>query len=215
MKKSLRKIMAALTIVAVTFMTGNTVFADSVTSVVMRYEDKVFTKEIYGTEVEEIKNGAFTDGLRDISGLIDSLEYQMNGDVRINRNAVTDAVKSLIIAGQTSINIDLSRYKAGAGASTGTLPESNIAATASENNSQMVATGVTDPVVSPALDSLEIDTKLSEASTKFRRPREEHQECGIKDKRYGHHARTALFGYHSIRTEDGRKRIRSRKCHFG
>ena len=160
--------MAALTIVAVTFMTGNTVFADSVTSVVMRYEDKVFTKEIYGTEVEEIKNGAFTDGLRDISGLIDSLEYQMNGDVRINRNAVTDAVKSLIIAGQTSINIDLSRYKAGAGASTGTLPESNIAATASENNSQMVATGVTDPVVSPALDSLEIDTKLSEASTKFR-----------------------------------------------
>ncbi len=155
MKKRFRKVATLLGVLsAMLLATSVNVFADSVTSIVMTYEDKVYTKQIYGTEVDQIRSGADTDGLRDIGGLIDSLTFVTNGDAQIDKSAVTAAVKAAIVAGQTGINIDLTKYKKGAAAAA-TVPTADASV----------------PVATPAVidpDSTGIDVMLSEASTKFR-----------------------------------------------
>ena len=142
MRKMIRK-MTAITAAFLMFavLIPDSVFADSVTSIVMTYQDKVYTKQIYGTEVEKIKEGVDTDGLKDIGGLIDSLTFVTNGEAQIDKSAVTAAVKSAIMAGQTGINIDLTKY------------------TKDATSDQTVA--ATTPLTSAGY-------KLSEASTKFR-----------------------------------------------
>ena len=143
-------------LLAIVILVPESVFADSVTSIVMTYQDKTYTKQIYGTEIESIKAGVDTDGLKDIGGLIDSLTFVTNGDVTIDKAAVTAAVKSAIMAGQTGINIDLAKYTkdalAASSAAAGT-PASNVTA------SQVAA--ATTPLTAAGY-------KLSEASTKFR-----------------------------------------------
>ncbi len=158
MMRRLRKVTAVLTaLFALSIIFPENVLADSVTSVVMTYQDKTYTKQFYGTEVEKIRAGENTDGLRDIGGLIDSLTYLMNGDVKIDKSAVTAAVKSSIIAGQTGINIDLSKYVEGAASA----PVANT--TPSTENAVSSDTG---QVASATM--VGAGYKLSEASTKFR-----------------------------------------------
>ena len=131
--------------------------AESVTSVVMTYQDKVYTKQIYDLETSQIKAGADTDSLRDIEGLLNNLTFQTNGEVKINKPAVVNAVKSAIVAGRTDIRIDLTVYVEGAASAAQTAaPLQTGAATAAV------------PAVSSNLNSLGIDCKLSEASTRFR-----------------------------------------------
>lgn len=147
------------------------VYAEPITSVVMKYEDKVYTKQIYGVEIDQIKNGAETDGLRDIGGLLDNLAFQTNGDVKVNKPAVINAVKTAIIAGQTGINIDLTKYTEDALKSTAAAAASNT--TTDTNTATAAATATptaaqTATVALPGLESMGIDCKLSEASTRFR-----------------------------------------------
>lgn len=155
MKKKIRKtVMAAVTAAMVILALPQDVLADSVTSIVMTYQDKVYTKQLYGVETDQIKAGVDTDGLKDIGGLIDSLAFVTNGDAKIDKAAVTAAVKSAVIAGQTSINIDLTKYREGAApapvtASNNTADQSAAQSAAASN---LTAAGY----------------KLSEASTKFR-----------------------------------------------
>ena len=110
MKKMLRLVMVTVIIASVIFAAPMRARAELVTSVVMKYDDKVYTKEIYGIEIDRIKAGSETDGLRDIGGLLDNLTFQTNGDVKVNKSAVINAVKAAIVAGQTSVNIDLTKY---------------------------------------------------------------------------------------------------------
>ena len=111
MKKISGYLAAVLAILAVlTALVPHQVRADSVTSVVMTYQDKKYTKQIYGVETDRIKAGENTDSLRDIEGLLNNLTFQTNGEVKVDRSAVVNAVKAAINAGQTGINIDLTKY---------------------------------------------------------------------------------------------------------
>ena len=155
MKKIIRKMTSVISVLlAIVILVPESVFADSVTSVVMTYQDKTYTKQIYGTEVESIKAGVDTDGLKDIGGLIDSLTFVTNGDVKIDKAAVTAAVKSAIMAGQTGINIDLAKYTKDA------LAASTAAAVTQAPAADQTAAAAT-PLTAAGY-------KLSEASTKFR-----------------------------------------------
>ncbi len=158
MKKAFRRFATIFaTLLAVIFIMPENVFAEQVASVVMTYEDKVYIKQIYGPEIEQIKGGADTDGLRDLGGLIDSLTFVTNGDVQIDKSAVTAFVKASIASGQTGINVDLTKYKKGAVAVAATLQtDSAIHPVAADTTVQY------DP------DNTGIDMKLSEASTRFR-----------------------------------------------
>ena len=138
---------------------GKSVKAEPVTSVVMTYEDKVFTKQIYGIETDRIKAGEDTDGLKDIGGLLDNLTFQTNGEVKVDKNAVISAVRSAIVSGQTYISLDLKNYKEVAAAAA-----ASVAAPV-----QQAAGAVTaSPGVTADMSALGIDYKLSESSTKFR-----------------------------------------------
>lgn len=160
MKKISGHLAAILVIMAMlTIVTPYPVYADSVTSVVMTYQDKIYTKQIYGVETDRIKAGENTDSLRDIEGLLNNLTFQTNGDVRIDKAAVVNVVKTAIIAGQTGINIDLTKYKEGEVSATQPAASAASATTPS-------ATAL--PAVNPNMSSLGIDCMLSEASTRFR-----------------------------------------------
>ena len=135
--------------------------ADSVTSVVMTYQDKTYTKQIYGVETDKIKAGENSDSLRDIEGLLNNLTFQTNGEVRIDQSAVVNAVKTAILAGQTGINIDLTKYKEGE-VSSATEPSGAAAPAAT------TVPVATTSMVNPNMSALGIDCMLSEASTRFR-----------------------------------------------
>ena len=154
-------VIAILTMLAV--VAPYQVYADSVVSVIMTYQDKTYTKQIYGVETDRIKAGENTDSLRDIEGLLNNLTFQTNGDVRIDKTAVVNAVKSAIIAGQTGINIDLTKYKEGESATQ--APAVNAATPAVATDS---AAAPASPAVNANMSSLGIDYMLSEASTRFR-----------------------------------------------
>ena len=167
MKKYVKRIvMLAVMLATVVAVMPKSVYAEAVTSIVMKYEDKVYTKEIYGVEVDQIKAGAETDGLRDIGGLLDNLTFQTNGDIKVNKSAVISAVKNAIIAGQTGINIDLTKYTDAALAGNSSAAATNAVATAAATT----ATSNTGSTVSLGsnLEAMGIDCKLSEASTRFR-----------------------------------------------
>ncbi len=135
-----------------------TVFAEGVTSIVMTYQDKVFTKQIYDTEIQQIRTGADTDGLRDVGALIDQLAFQTNGEVMVDKIAVVSAVKAAIVSGSTSINIDLTKYEKGAQAA---IPSHASEVVVSPDAGTVDAAGALAAASG-------IDTKLSEASTRFR-----------------------------------------------
>ena len=157
MKKSFWKVMAVPgAILAALFVMSADVFAETVTNIVMTYQDKVYTKQIYDQEVEQIKAGADTDGIRDVEALLDQLTFQTNGEVSVEKAAVVSAVKSAIASGSTAVNIDLTKYEKGAQSA---IPADMPAVTALPDT----------PAAGPSLAVSEgIDTKLSEASTKFR-----------------------------------------------
>lgn len=170
MKKMLRLVMVTVIIASVIFASPMRARAESVTSVVMKYDDKVYTKEIYGIEIDQIKAGSETDGLRDIGGLLDNLTFQTNGDVKVNKSAVINAVKAAIVAGQTSVNIDLTKYtddalKSSAAAAAALNTASATTAADQTSNAQ---TAVSTPAVTTLSLPEGIDCKLSEASTRFR-----------------------------------------------
>ena len=147
------------------------VAAETVTDIVMTYEDKVYSCQIYGVEVEQIKSGVVTDGLKNVGGLCDNLTFVTNGSVKVDKDAVTSTVKNAIIAGQSSINIDLTKYTPEAlKQSAAALPSGNLAQIASTttNTATMVAPSLANPAMNAALNSVGIDCKLSESSTKFR-----------------------------------------------
>ena len=160
MKKISGYLAAVLTILAVlTALVPHQVRADSVTSVVMTYQDKKYTKQIYGVETDRIKAGENTDSLRDIEGLLNNLTFQTNGEVKVDKSAVVNAVKAAINAGQTGINIDLTKYKEGEVATTPSV---------SAASPSTPATTAAASAVNPSISSLGIDCMLSEASTRFR-----------------------------------------------
>ena len=153
MKKHFRVAGAIIALISASvILMPASVFAETVANVIMTYQDKVYTKQIYGPEIEQIKTGADTDGLRDLGGLIDSLTFVTNGEVQIDKAAVISAAKTAIAAGQTGVNIDLTKYVKGA-------------ATAANTTAALPAAG---QAVTADPDSTGIDTRLSEASTRFR-----------------------------------------------
>ncbi len=158
MKKRLRRV--AIAAAAMTMLMTCPVRAEEVTSVVMTYQDKVYTKQLYGIETDQIKSGADTDGIKDIEGLLENLTFETNGEVSVNKAAVVKAVKNQIIAGKTSISIDLTKYT-GSADPAGTVNAASVAASAASEQSY-------EGVVNSNLNATGIDCKLSEASTRFR-----------------------------------------------
>ena len=154
--------------------------ADTITTVVMTYEDKVYTKQLYGVDVDKIKQGVVTDGLKSVGDLCDNLQFVTNGAVKVDKDVVMKTVSDAISAGSegTNINIDLTKYTEEAlaaannalAAAGSTLSETNLAQAASNalNNINLVAPIASDPLINTALMAVGIDSKLSEASTKFR-----------------------------------------------
>lgn len=168
---------AAVFVAAIVLLMSSVVAvkAETVTTVVMKYEDKVFTKQLYGVDTDQIKSGVETEGLKSIGGLCDNLTFQTNGSVKVDKNAVMTTVKNSIIAGQTSINVDLTKFtpealKAAATTVPATLPSANLASTDANlsANTNVIAPSVMNPAISAALNSIGIDCKISESSTKFR-----------------------------------------------
>ena len=159
MKKSFWKVVTVMGVaLAVIIANPSIALAETVTSIVMTYQDKVYTKQIYDPEVEQIKAGVETEGLRDVGALIDQLAFQTNGEVSVDKASVIAAVKSAIAAGSTGINIDLTKYEKGA-----------MAAAAANTAAPAVPAASSSGSVSEAVaNAAGIDTKLSEASTKFR-----------------------------------------------
>ena len=170
MKRVKRLLIMAMAMMSF-LMISRPVMAETVTTVVMKYEEKTYTKQLYSVDVEQIKSGVVTDGLKDVGGLCDNLTFVSNGSIKVDKNAVMETVKNSIIAGQTSINIDLTKFTPEAlAASAVTLPSTNLAQTASStaNTANIVAPSLMNPAVNTALNSMGIDCKLSESSTKFR-----------------------------------------------
>lgn len=155
------------TVLCVCSLNGVCVKAETVTNVVMTYEDKIYTKQLYGVDTDQIKAGVNTDGLMSIGGLCENLTFQTNGAVKVDKNAVINTVKNSIIAGQTSINIDLTKYTPDALAA---LASTNSVAlpTQAVTTANVVAPSLVDPALNPALNSIGIDWKISESSTNFR-----------------------------------------------
>lgn len=173
MRKSLLRIVSAILMIMLVTVNVATVkaYADEVTNVVMTYEEKVFTKQLYSVDVNRIKDGVETDGLKGIGELCDNLALQTNGAAVVDREAVKAAVKSAVMAGQKSINIDLTQYTPAAIAQRTQMavpvaPALNEAV-ANTANAATVASNVNDILVNNALNSMGINCKISEASTKF------------------------------------------------
>ena len=161
MKKWLAKLAALMISASASLMLlPQPVSAETVTSVVMTYKDKVYVKQIYGIETDQIKAGADTDALKDIGGLLDNLTFETNGEVKVNKSAVVSAVKNQIIAGKESVNINLEKYTGDAAQETASAAVSAAVPASGDASSS--------PAVSSSLGEMGIDCKLSEASTRFR-----------------------------------------------
>lgn len=176
MKKFISKVLVALLVFAYA-ATGLIVSfpkAEEVTSVVMTYEDKVFSRQLYSVDTDKIKEGVVTDGLKSIGELCDNLTFQTNGAVKINKNAVMDTVKNNIIVGQKNIKIDLSQYTPEALATIAPPTSTSVLANAVSNTANAAASTATpavpnagDLLVNEALNAIGINYKIAEASTKF------------------------------------------------
>ena len=152
------------------------VYADTKTTVVLTYQDKVYSKELYGVDTEQIKNGVETEGLKSVGALCDNLSFVTSGTVQVDRKAVMAAVADAVKAGKTNISIDLTKYTpdalksaalAAASATTQVAPPSLADAVMNTANAQTVASAANQLLVNSALNSIGIDTKIGEASTKF------------------------------------------------
>lgn len=171
-KNSIKRVVITLLIAILTVMSVSTnVKAEDITTIVMKYEDKVYTKQLYDIDTNKIKEGVMTDGLKSIGEQCDNLKFQTNGSVEVDKNAVMQAVKAAIIAGQKSINIDLTKYtpaalkntvNVAANAATGLINAVN-----NTGNGAIVSSSQAATVVNTALNAIGIDTKISEATTKF------------------------------------------------
>lgn len=144
-----------------------TVKAEEFTSIVMTYQDKVFTRQLYSVDTDKIKEGVVTDGLKSIGELCDNLKFQTNGSVEVDREAVMNYVKAAIIAGQRSISVDLTQFTPEMLAQSATTV-ANVAAVAVNNAVTANTTVAAAPLISnEALNAVGIDCKIAEASTKF------------------------------------------------
>lgn len=148
--------------------------ADTKTTVVLTYQDKVYTKELYGVDTDQIKNGVETDGLKSVGALCDNLSFVTSGGVSVDRKAVMAAVAEAIKAGKTNISIDLTKYTPEAlkaAAVMNTAPVAVVSglanAVANTANAQTVASAAEQMLINSTLNSIGIDTKIGEASTKF------------------------------------------------
>lgn len=173
-KKYTAMVLSVLIAVAmVVIIPVKSVKADTVTTVVMTYDDKTYTRQLYGPDTDQIKNGVVTDGLKSIGEQCDNLKFQTNGECEVDRNAVMDAVKAEVIAGNTSINIDLKKYTPQAIAAvsqsvaTNTASLANAVADTGSASTIVASATVADPVINATLNSIGIDCKISEATTKF------------------------------------------------
>ena len=148
--------------------------AEEVTTVVMTYGDKTYTKQLYSLDTDKIKEGVETDGLKSIGEQCENLNYQTNGQVKVDKTAVMNAVKNYIIMGQKNISIDLTQFTsdalsqaATAAAASTTAASSSLADAVSNTASGATVTSASDMLVDSTLNSLGINCKIAEASTKF------------------------------------------------
>jgi len=126
------------------------VYAANQAAVVMTYNGTVYTKMLYDAEVDMIKAGQITDGIRNIGEMCDNVSVLTGGADKVNKQAVMALVCSQIQAGITTINIDLTKYSTGAATSSGTA-----AATVPAATTDVTTASVLDPtaVTTPAAGS--------------------------------------------------------------
>lgn len=167
MRDVLKKALIVILAVAMIFPAGAVcVKADDVTTVVLTYELKSYTKQLYGPDVEQIKAGVDTAGLLSIGEQVDNLNFVSNGSIKVDRNAVMSTVRSCIIAGQKNITVDMTKYTDDA------LKSAKIAAVSGNAGNAQAASASTLPQADPialnkALNDMGIDCKISEGTTKF------------------------------------------------
>jgi len=141
--------------------------AEEVTTIVMKYEDKVFSRQLYSLDTDKIKEGVVTDGLKSIGELCDNLTFQTNGKVKVDKNAVMTTVKNCIIAGQKDISIDLSMYTPDALAATAAATTSSLSQSVANTASGTSLASVDAVLTNSVLNAAGINCKIAEASTKF------------------------------------------------
>lgn len=167
MRDVLKKVLVAMLAVAMISPIGTTaVKADEVTTIVLNYELKTYTRQLYGPDVDQIKAGVDTAGLLSIGELVDNLNFVSNGTVKVDRNAVMSAVKNCIVAGQKNITIDMTKYTEEA------IKASKIANAAGNTDNVQTASSAmlvqADPIaLNKTLNDMGIDCKISEGTTKF------------------------------------------------
>lgn len=154
-------------ICALIYIGSINVFADTKTTVVLTYQDKVYTKELYSVDTEQIKNGVETEGLKSVGALCDNLSFVTSGNVSVDRNAVMQAVANEVKLGKTNINIDLTKYTPDALKNAAATASSLATAVSNTANAQTMVTAANEMLINSTLNSLGIDTKIGEASTKF------------------------------------------------
>lgn len=164
------KIMAVVLATVLTVIPVTTsVKADTATIVTMKYDDKTYVKQLYGPDVEQIKAGVTTAGLQAIGEQVDNLNFVSNGSINVNKQAVMTAVKNSLVAGQTSVLIDLKQYTQ---AAINAAALSNLQApsdSGTKGQSADAAALATSAMIlsNQALVDMGIDCKISEGSTKF------------------------------------------------
>lgn len=143
--------------------------AEAAATVVMTYEDKVFAKQLYDVDVENIKSGIKTDGIRSIGSLCENLTFQTNGEVTVDKEMVMDYVYNAIRNGQTSISIDLKKYTPEELAKASAFNAQNLVTTVNETAvTNSLVDAYNEALLNSTLMSLGINCKIAEASTKFR-----------------------------------------------
>lgn len=165
MKTCIKKILIMImTLAMIVPMNAVHVMADDVTNVVLTYELKTYTKQLYGPDVEQIKAGVNTAGLLSIGEQVDNLNFVSNGTIKVDRQAVMNAVKNSIVAGQKNITVDMTKFTEDALKAT--------SANANSTGNAATASAATLPQIDPialnkTLNEMGIDCKISEGSTKF------------------------------------------------
>ena len=174
-KRILVAIALCISIFAAGFIPANKVLADSYTTVVMTYDDKVYTRQLYDLDTQMIKSGVETDGIKGIKEQCDNVNYISNGTINVDRNAVAAAVTAQIAAGQTNIYVDLKQFDVKSGAaqtvnSPATVPASASVPTIGNDaaaQAAMAALAAAPLIANPSLNAMGIDCKISESTTYF------------------------------------------------
>jgi len=112
LKNNIKNFALLLVSILLTFGMNLVAYGSENVTVIMKYNGVTYSKELYNIEVDMIKNGLYTDGLKNIGEMCDNVAVITGGAVSIDKSAVISAIRSAVKADKSGISIDLSNYTA-------------------------------------------------------------------------------------------------------